>query len=99
MIHEKTPVTMAEVKSIVDEMENKDDLKMYLKTFTKLSKDKALKLVEEINEMGNIKIKPDNAVKIADFMPSTIEDVRKIFVDTSLTDEEANAIINVVAKY
>lgn len=99
MIHDKTPVTMAEVKAIVDEMENKDELKNYLKTFTKLSKDKALKLVEEINALGNIKIKQENAIKVVDFMPATIEDVRKIFVDTSLTDEEANAIINVVAKY
>lgn len=99
MIHDKQAITMAEVKSIVDEMENKEELKMYLKTFTKLSKDKAMKLVEEINGLGNIKIKPENAVKIADFMPATLEDVRKIFVETSLTDEEANAILSIVGKY
>jgi DNA-directed RNA polymerase subunit F len=99
MIHSKTPVTMAEVKDIVDKLEEKQELKDYLKAFTKLSKDKAAKMTEEINGLNNVKIKSENAVKVVDFMPATVEDVRKIFVETSLTDEEANAILNIVAKY
>ena len=99
MIHNKTPITMAETKEIVGKLEEKNELKDYLKKFTKLSKDRAMKLVEEINLLNNMKIKQENAVKVADFMPANLEEVRKIFVETSLTDEEANAILNIVAKY
>ena len=99
MIHAKQPVTMAEVKTIVDKMEGKEELKLYLKTFTKLSKKDADKVVEDIKALNNMRIKDEDAVKVADFLPKTLEEVRKIFIETSLTDEEANAILNVVAKY
>ena len=99
MIHAKQAVTMAEVKEIVDKMEGKEELKLYLKTFTKLSKKDADKVVEDIKALNNMRIKDEDAAKVADFLPKTLEDVRKIFIETSLTDEEANAILNVVVKY
>ncbi len=99
MIHAKQAVTMAEVKEIVDKMEGKEELKLYLKNFTKLSKKDADKVVEDIKALNNMRIKNEDAVKVADFLPKTLEEVRKIFIETSLTDEEANAILNVVAKY
>ena len=90
---------MAEVQSIVGKLDEKQELKDYLKKFTFLSKDKSLRLIEEIKSLNNIKIKDENAVKISDFLPRTQEEVRKIFIETSLTDEETNAILNIVGKY
>ena len=99
MIHSKTPVTMSEVKEIVDKLDEKEELKTYLKAFTKLSKKESEKLKEEIQNMKNMKIKDEHVVKVADFMPANQEEVRKIFIDTSLTDEETNAIVEIVKKY
>ncbi len=99
MIHKKTPVTLAEVKSIVDKMEEKEELKNYLKTFTKLNKDKADKLFEELKSMKDSRLKDEDLVKIVDFLPKDAEELRKLFHDTSLSEDEANAILEIVKKH
>ncbi|MBS3099100.1 hypothetical protein J4462_02720 [Candidatus Pacearchaeota archaeon] len=95
----KTPVILAEVKDIVDKIENKQELQDYLKKFTVLKKDKALALKKEISELNNPKIKEENIVKIVDFLPKDSEDVNKIFTEISLNEEEINAIVEIVRKY
>ncbi len=95
----RTNVTLAEVQSIVKPLEEKQELKDYLKKFTKLKKEKADKLIEEIKALDNIKIKEENIVKIADFIPKDAEDLNKIFTEVSLTEEEINAILEITKKY
>ena len=56
-ILQKTPVTLAEVQSIVKNLEEKKDLKEYLKKFVKLSKEKADALTKQIRDLNNPKIK------------------------------------------
>ncbi|MBU0760078.1 MAG: hypothetical protein KJ600_01500 [Nanoarchaeota archaeon] len=99
MIHTKTPLTLVEVKEIVSKLEEKQELKAYLKKFTKLSKDKAEKLKEELAGLNNLKMKEEHVVKIIDFLPMDAEDLNKIFIDVSLTEEEINAIVEIVKKY
>ncbi|MFH1290695.1 MAG: hypothetical protein ABIH92_04785 [Nanoarchaeota archaeon] len=99
MIHNKTPLTLAEVQDIVKPLEERQEVKDYLKKFTKLSKDKALKLKEEIAALNNIRIKEEHLIKIVDFLPKDAEDVNKIFSDTGLTEEETNAILEITNKY
>ena len=36
MIHSKTPITLAETKEIVDKLEEKEEIKIYLKKFASL---------------------------------------------------------------
>jgi len=99
MILERKPVTMAEVREIVGKVEGQEELKIYLKKFTKLKKDKANALMDEIKGLDNIKIREEHIVKVADFMPQDAEDVGKIFSDAGLTEEEINAILDIVKKY
>ncbi len=99
MIHSKTPVTLAEVKEIVKDMDEHKTLKDYLKKFTELSKDKAGKLKDELKKMNNLKMKEEHIVKLVDFLPREAEDVKKIFIDVSLSEEETNAILDIVRKY
>jgi DNA-directed RNA polymerase subunit F len=98
-IHSKQPLTLAEVKEIVGKMEEKQDMKEYLKKFTKLSKDKSEKLKEALNELKSMKMTEEHAVKIVDFVPQDAEDLNKIFADTGLTEEETNAILEITKKY
>ena len=98
-IHSKTPLTLVEVKEIVGKLGEKQEMKEYLKKFTKLSKDKAGKLTEEITSLGSMKVKEEHIVKIVDFLPRDAEDLNKIFTDTGLTEEETNAILEIVKKY
>ena len=101
-IHTKQFITLAEVKEIVDKMEDgekNEEIKSYLKKFTKLSKKDAAKLKEELTALNNVKVREENIIKLVDIVPKDAEDVNKIFVDTSLTEEETNAILEITKKY
>jgi len=95
----KTPVSLAEVKDIVDKLEEKEELKAYLKKFAKLKKEKAEKLKEEIRALNNPKIKEENVIKIVDFIPKDAEEIGKIFSEVNLNEEEINAILNITKNY
>jgi len=99
MILNREPVTMGEVQAIVKGAEDKDQLKDYLKRFTKLPRDKANELKQAIMELDNLKVKLEHAVKIADFVPKEKEELNKIFSDVSLSEEETNAILEITKKY
>jgi DNA-directed RNA polymerase subunit F len=98
-IQSKQPVTLAEVKEIVAELEDKQELQAYLKRFTKLKKDKANTLKKEIESLKNPKIKKGTITKIIDFLPKNAEDLNKIFTEVSFNEEEIKAILEIVKKY
>lgn len=98
-IHSKQLLTLAEVKDIVDGMEENEEMKLYLKKFTKLSKKDALKLKEELQGLNNAKMREEHIIKLVDILPRDAEDVNKIFSDSGLTEEETNAILEITKKY
>jgi DNA-directed RNA polymerase subunit F len=72
----------------------------YSKKFTKLPKEKATEMVEEL--MAAVaKINRAKATKIADLMPKKADEVSAIFVKEifTLTEEEVQKIIETVNKY
>ena len=95
----KKPISLAEVKEYVKDVDENKILNDFLKKFAKLSKDKAIKLGEDIKALNNPKIKENDIVKVIDFLPETFEDVNKIFTDVSLLENEANTILEIVRKY
>ncbi len=100
MIMSKEPVSLAEVASMVKHDDDKNvALAVYLKNFNKLTKDKAFKLKEEIEGLNNPKVKKEIVVKIIDFLPKDAIDLQKIFNDSSLTEEEINALLSVISNY
>ena len=99
MIINRTPLTLAEVKSYIKDLDEKKTLSDYLKKFSELDTKKALKLKEEIQALNNPKIREENIVKIIDFLPRDSEDLNKIFLEVSLTEEEINALLEIVKKY
>ena len=99
MILEKKAIMLAEVKEIVKDLDEKQELKDYLKKFTKLKKDKAEKLAEEIKGLKNPKINGDDIVKLVDFLPKEKEDLNKILTEASLSEEETNVLLEVIKKY
>jgi DNA-directed RNA polymerase subunit F len=98
-IQSKQPLTLIEVKSIVDKLDEKDELQKYLKKFTKIKKDKAADLKKDLEGLNNLKIKEENIIKLIDHMPKDAEDVNKVFTEVSLSEEETNAILDIVRKY
>ena len=99
MILNMKHLNLAEVKEIVKDIDEKKDVKDYLKKFGKLSKEKAEKLNEELRTLGNAKIKEEYLVKIIDFLPRDAEELNKIFHDISLDEKEMNEILEIIKKY
>lgn len=99
MILSKKPLSIAEVNSLVQKGEDKKPIHDYLKKFAVLSKEDAEKLIEGLRALNNPKLKEENLIKIADFLPKDLEDVNKILNEVSLTEAEANSILEIVKKY
>lgn len=99
MILNQKIVTIAEAKSYVKNLEEKQALHDYFKKFSTLSLEQANKLVSEVKALNNIKLREEHFVKIADMLPSDSEELAKIANDVSLTEEEAQAILGLVKNY
>ncbi|MCS7130890.1 MAG: RNA polymerase Rpb4 family protein [Archaeoglobaceae archaeon] len=103
-------ITIAEAKEIMEEIakrrQEKADLLFetrralkHLRTFSKLSSDKAKKLVEELLKLPQVG-KLELAVKIADLMPKVADEVRAIYMkERTLSNEEIEQILEVVNKF
>jgi DNA-directed RNA polymerase subunit F len=101
MIVERKPLSMVEVKELLESLKEenvKKDLTGYLK-FSKIKKEDALKLKKEIEDLNMIKIKEAHIVKIIDILPEDSSDLNKIFTDVSLDESEINKLLEVVKKY
>ena len=98
MILSRKPITLAEVKNIVKDTDNKP-LNDYLKLFTKLSLDKSEKLNSELSSLNNLKLKEEDIIKLVDFVPKDKEEVNKIITDATLSEDETNAILSITTKY
>jgi len=99
MILEMRPVSLVEVKELVEKNDENKDMISYLKKFSKMKKDKAEELSNEIRDLKNLKVKEEHIVKVVDFLPSDAEDLNKIFNDISLDEKETNEILEIVKKY
>lgn len=97
-------LTLAEVKEYLDTEANTRELgrfssaaREHTGNFAKLSPNEAKKLVEELM---NAKFSEEVAVKIADILPVTPEEVRAILQKELDTDENrVSAVIEIVRKY
>lgn len=99
IILNRNPVTLGEAKELANNLEGNESLSDYFKKFSKLSKADSLKLKAEILALNNMKIREEGAIKVADLIPETSEDVNKIFNDVNLNEEEVNSILSIVKKY
>ena len=99
MINKMKPLSLAEVNELIGDIDERKDLKDYIKRFGNLSKEDSVKLSEEVRGLDNMKVKEEHVVKIADFVPKTAEELNKIFTDVSLDEEECNKILEIVKGY
>ena len=89
MIKSRTPISMAEVESIMKytKTENKE-LIGFIKKFLKLSAKDAEKMKQELSELNLLKLKEEYIVKIIDLLPEDSADLNKIFNDVNLDENE-----------
>ncbi len=99
-IKNSVPLSLPETKEIVETLDTENkDIKAFLNKFVKLDLKKAKELRKELENLGLIKMKDKEIVKIIDILPEDAEDINKIFVDVSLNENEINKLLDVVKKY
>ena len=99
IVLDKKPLSMAQVKEQVKDLEDKKELESYLKRFSKSKLENAKKIEEEIIALENPKVREEDVIKIVDFLPKDAEDLNKILIEVSLTEDETNQIIDIVKKH
>ncbi|WP_457612078.1 RNA polymerase Rpb4 family protein [Methanocaldococcus sp.] len=95
-------ITISEAYEIMKERAKEGELSYeqkcaldYLEKFKKLDSEKTKELVEELKNLG---VEEDIAVKIADILPEDKEDLEVIYYKRDLP-ENADEILEVVKKY
>jgi DNA-directed RNA polymerase subunit F len=99
MILEQKPLSIAEVIELVGEGERQEEIKKFIKGFSKISFKKAGEMRAEFEGLGLLKLKNEHIAKLIDFMPEDAVDLNKIISDVSLDQDEVNKILEVVRKY
>jgi DNA-directed RNA polymerase subunit F len=103
-VMETDPVTVAEVKTMLDDASESYDLTYeqnlaldHATKFSKIEAESANKLVEELQEI----VKKTQATKIADMMPVDMADMRLLFAKErgSHKKEELEQVLEIVNKY
>lgn len=99
-------VTNPEAKHIMIKREKKGELGYeqklaveHLKKFTKVSHEKAEKLVEELS--GILRMAPETLVQIVNLMPKNPDELRFAFAREkfSLKEDEINKLLEILKKY
>lgn len=99
MILTKTPVSLVHVREYVKDVAETKPIVAYVKKFCELSAADAENLTKEISALNNPKISEGLITKVIDFLPRDSEELNKLFLDVSLTEEESHAILTLVKKY
>jgi len=97
MILNNEPISMAEATEYMDKVD-KTDIRGFVKKFTKLKPEEAKELRKEISELGIIKIRDEQIIKMVDLLPENSEELNKI-VDVSLDEDETKKILETIKKF
>lgn len=97
MIRKSGSLSMAEAIEYLGK--DQADLKTFLGRFTRLKVQQAKDLREKLRELNLIKMNEKSISKVIDSMPTTSEEVNKIFTDVSLDEDETKKIIDAVKQF
>lgn len=98
-IIEEKPLTLSEVYELIKDNEKSEEIKKFIKSFTKMPIEKALEIKEELKKANIIKLKDTHIAKIVDFLPKDAIELNKIIKDVSLDADETQKILDITKKY
>ncbi|MEK6842490.1 MAG: hypothetical protein AABX84_01630 [Nanoarchaeota archaeon] len=90
------PLSMAEVGGYLDK--DAETMK-FIKKFTKIGHKEAKDFRKKLESLDFMKMKPGHISKIIDIMPEGQEDLNKIFMETSLDEDESNKILDTIKEF
>ena len=103
---EEKPLSLVDVKSIIGKMEKRDTelnyssnkTKEYLESFVTLSLSKKEELQKKLTELNLIRLKEEQIMKIIDFSPKTVEELKIVLqaYPLSMPKKDQEAIVKTV---
>jgi len=97
MIIKSDSLSASEVEEYLGK--DQDDLKSFLKKFTKLNVKQSKDFRRKLEELNLMKMSAGHISKIIDLFPENLEEINKIFTDVSLDENEANKIMDIVKQF
>ena len=95
-IRNNEPLSMAEVSEYLD----KDSETMkFIKKFTKIKYKESKEFRKKLESLDLMKMKSEHISKIIDIMPEGQEDLNKIFMGTSLDEDESKKILDTIKEF
>ena len=94
----RIPLPLTAVREYIKDLDENKPIVTYCKKFCKQSKEEVEKLIAGLRNLNNPKVHEELIIKITDISAQDAEDLNKIFLEVSLTEEEANAILALVKK-
>lgn len=98
MIRKSEPLSMAESLEFVDKDSN-PEMVAFMKKFTKLNSKEGKEFRKKLEDLNILKMNERHISKVIDIMPKSNEEVNKIFIDTSLDEDETRKIIDTVKEF
>lgn len=92
MIHNRTPLSIAETSEYI----NEPTMKAFMKKFASLDSKKAKELRKKIQDLNILKINDKHTSKIIDLLPTDKEALNKIVQESNLDENETNSILQAV---
>lgn len=90
---------MFEAKEVIEnskETEKSKATKEFIETFIKLSDAKSKKLKQDIENLGIIKLRASDIIKIVDIVPENAIELNKIFAEVTLDADETTKILDTI---
>ena len=97
MIIKSDSLSASEAKEYLGK--EQENLKSFIGKFTILSAKQAKDFREKLEKLDLMKMNSRHISKIIDILPTSLEEINKIFTDISLDENEANKIIDVVKQF
>jgi len=106
---EETPLSLIDVKGILEKMEKRDEelnylsnkAKEYLDNFLSLTKKRKEELHEKLVNLKLTRIKEEHISKIIDFLPQKVDDLKIVLqaYPLSLPKKDMESIVKTVAEF
>src|SRR3989344_6260428 len=97
MIIKSDSLSASEVEEYLGK--DQDDLKSFLKKFTKLNVKQSKDFRGKLEELNLMKMSAGHISKIIDLFLENLEEINKIFTDVSLDENDANKIMDIVKQF
>ena len=76
-----------------------ENLKSFIGKFTSLNSKQAKDFRKKLEGLNLMKMNAKHISKVIDFMPTSLEEINKIFIEISLDENEANKIFDIVKQF